>query len=114
MLVGGIKYRPYPVKAGSAPSGSAWAGEGFATLDGVAAVPMTSEHMGAIRGAAEFPPGVIIIDINPEVAPFYYLIPKTPIPPRLSCLLTALFVEEGPKNLRRRSLLTDIKLEPWG
>ena len=32
--------------------GSAWAGDGFATLDGVAAVPMTSEHMAEIRGTS--------------------------------------------------------------
>ncbi len=41
--------------------GSVSAGDGFATLDGVAAVPMTSEHMEAVRGAATFPPGIIIV-----------------------------------------------------
>ncbi len=41
--------------------GTASAAEQFTTLDGVAAVPMTSEHMGAIRGAATFPPGVVLI-----------------------------------------------------
>ncbi len=43
--------------------GSAWAGDEFATLDGVAAVPMTSEHMGEIRGARETSaPGIVEVN----------------------------------------------------
>ncbi len=56
----------------AASFGSAWAGDGFATLDGVAAVPMTSEHMEAIRGVGGHgggAPGVIII--TPEVSPTF-------------------------------------------
>ena len=45
----------------AASFGSAWAGDGFATLDGVAAVPMTSEHMEAIRGMTHTPPGIIVV-----------------------------------------------------
>ena len=42
--------------------GSVSAGDGFATLDGVAAVPMTSEHMGAIRGtSSNRAPGAVIV-----------------------------------------------------
>ena len=44
----------------SSGSASASAAEQFATLDGVAAVPMTSEHMGAIRGTVA--PGAIFVD----------------------------------------------------
>ncbi len=40
--------------------GSVSAGDQFTTLDGVAAVPMTSEHMGAIRGAEA--PGIIEVN----------------------------------------------------
>ncbi len=55
-----------PILAGAAIAlaagvGSVSAGDEFATLDGVAAVPMTSEHMAAIRGTATFPPGVILV-----------------------------------------------------
>ena len=48
--------------------GSVSAGDKFATLDGVAAVPMTSEHMGVIRGALA--PGAIIVTPGESVEIF--------------------------------------------
>ncbi len=47
----------------AATIGSVSAGDQFTTLDGVAAVPMTSEHMGAIRGtSSNSAPGIIEVN----------------------------------------------------
>ena len=64
----------------AASFGSAWAGDGFATLDGVAAVPMTSEHMGAIRGAASTPGIIEVSTGNAAVVHPHDTFPASPPP----------------------------------